>query len=155
MSITNGIPTIKHLGLCTQPITLLHQTINLFPPLQYTFNSLMQHNFCLIEFFLDLHNAIRLLRILVFHNVFFKLGKVEGGGGVCEGGSWVARQKFIDYLGKKLMSDESRVIGIANYDSGNSFGTTVGVKSVSWKEGQEMLDQRVPGSKLTFWKAGR
>ena len=109
----------------------------------------MQHNLRLIQFLLDLHNAIRLLRILIFHNVFFKLGKVEGRVGIGEGGSGVARQKFIHYLRQKLMSDESRVVGITDYDSGNTFGTTVGVKCVSWK-GSVNDRPRVPVSNLTF-----
>ena len=93
----------------------------------------MQHNLRLIQLFLDLHNAICLLGILVFHNVFFELGEVEGGIGVSESGSWVARQKFIDHFGEKLMGYEGRVVGIADYYSGNSFSATVSVECVGLK----------------------
>lgn len=90
----------------------------------------MQHNLRLIQFFLNLHNAICLLRVLVFYNVFFELGKVKGWVGVSEGRSWVARQEFIDYFGEKLMGHEGRVVGIADYYSGNSFSATIGVECI-------------------------
>ena len=56
---------VKHLTLSTQPITLLHQTIDLLPPLQYALNSLVQYNLRFIQLLLDLHDTVRLLRILI------------------------------------------------------------------------------------------
>lgn len=71
---------IKHLALCAQPVTFLHKSINLLASLQYTLNRFMQHNLGLVQLFLDLHDAISLLRILVLHNVFFELREVEFRG---------------------------------------------------------------------------
>ena len=70
---------VKHFALRTQSIALLHQTVDLLPPLQHTLNRLVQHNFCFVQLFLNLHNAVGLLRVLVFHNVFFELREVEFG----------------------------------------------------------------------------
>ncbi len=68
-----GALTVEHLTLRTQPITLRDQIINLLPPLQYTLNRLMQHNLRLIQLLLNLHNTIRLLRILILHNIILQL----------------------------------------------------------------------------------
>lgn len=76
--------TIEHLGLSAQSITLLDQVINFLSSLQDTLNSLVKRDFrlaqlvsmCplwkatgqmsyLVQFLLDLHDAIRLLWILV------------------------------------------------------------------------------------------
>lgn len=77
-----GILTIEHLTLRTQSITLGHQIINLLSPLQHTLNSLVQHDLCLIQLLLDLHDTVRLLRVLVFHNVVLQFGKAERRGRV-------------------------------------------------------------------------
>lgn len=67
--------TIKHLRLSAESVTLLDQAINLFSSLQNAFNRLMQYDFRLIQFFLDLHYAVGLLRVLIFLEVFFELWK--------------------------------------------------------------------------------
>lgn len=67
--------TIEHLRLSAKPVTLLNQAINLFPSFQYALNRLMQHDLRLIKFLLDLHYTVRLLRILIFLEIFFELWK--------------------------------------------------------------------------------
>lgn len=94
---------IKHLTLRTQPITLLHQTINLLPPLQHTLNSLMQHNLRLIQLLLDLHDAVRLLRILILDDIFLQGWEIERRGSVHERGSGVAGEEFVDDFGEELV----------------------------------------------------
>lgn len=81
---------IKHLTLRTQPIALLHQTINLLPALQHALNRLMQHNLRLVQLLLDLHDAVRLLRILVLDDVIPQGGEIERRGARYEGGARVA-----------------------------------------------------------------
>ena len=126
--------TIKHLGLSTEPITLLDQAINLFPSLQYTLNRLMQHDLRLIQFFLNFHYAVRLLRILIFLKVFFELwkGEVGIGVGVGEGGARIAGEELVNDFGKQLMCDKGRIVRIADYDSGNAFCAAIGMECVGW-----------------------
>jgi len=63
---------IKHLALRTQSIALRHQIIDLLASLKHTLNRLMQHNLRLVQLLLDLHDAVRLLRILVLDNIFLQ-----------------------------------------------------------------------------------
>lgn len=71
--------TIKHLALRTQPIALRYQIINLLSSLQHTLNSLVQHDLGLIKFLLNLHDAVCLLRVLIFHNIVFQFWEHECG----------------------------------------------------------------------------
>ena len=71
----NETLTIKHFRLSTEPVTLLDQAINFFPSFQHALNRLMQHDLRLVQFFLDLHYAVCLLRILIFLEVFLELWK--------------------------------------------------------------------------------
>ena len=82
-----GILTVEHLTLRTQSIALSHQVVNLLPSLQHTLNRLVQHNLSLVQFLLDLHNAIRLLRILVFHNIILQLWKTKCRTAIGPGGA--------------------------------------------------------------------
>jgi hypothetical protein len=94
----------------------------------------MQYNLRLVQLFLNLHYAVCLLRILVFHDIFFELREIEGGVAVCKGGARIAREEFIDYFREQLMRDEGWVIGIADYYAGDAFGAAVGMKGIGWKE---------------------
>lgn len=96
---------IKHLTLRTQPIALLHQTINLLPALQHALNRLMQHNLRLVQLLLDLHDAVRLLRILVLNNIIPQGGEIERRGARHEGGARVAGEEFVDDFGEELVGD--------------------------------------------------
>lgn len=97
--------TIKHLTLRTQPITLRHQIINLLPSLQHTLNRLMQHNLCLIQLLLNLHNTIRLLRILVLHDIILQLREIQCRVRVREGGAGVRGEEFVDDFREQLVRD--------------------------------------------------
>lgn len=70
------------------------------------------------------------MRILVLLNVFLKLRKRESGIGVGEGGAGVAGKKFINDFGEELMCDESRVIGVADYDASDAFSAAICVECV-------------------------
>lgn len=91
----------------------------------------MQHNLGLVQLLLDLHDAVRLLRVLVFHEVFFERRKGQrwrvGGG---EGGAWVFGQELVDDFGEQLVRDERGVVLVADDDAGDAFGAAVGVEGV-------------------------
>lgn len=67
---------IKHLALITQRVTPLHQVINLLPTLQDGFDGLVQDDLGLVEFFLDLHDSVRLGGVLVLGQVLLE-GRFE------------------------------------------------------------------------------
>ena len=91
---------VKHLALTAQSITLLHQAVDLLSSLQYTFNSLMQHNLRLIQLLLDLQDTVRLLWVLVLVDVFLELWKREWGRiRACEGGARIAGEKLVEDFG--------------------------------------------------------
>ena len=71
---------VKHLALAAQALALIHEIIQLHVSLQNTLDRLVQRNLRLIELFLDLHNAVCLLRILIFHDVFFQRRKLDRVG---------------------------------------------------------------------------
>lgn len=70
---------VEHFTLTGQPVTLCHQTINLLSPLKHTFDRLMQYNLSFVQLLLNLHDAIRLLRILIFCDILFELWEGQGG----------------------------------------------------------------------------
>jgi hypothetical protein len=107
-----GILTVKHLALGTQPITLRHQIVNLLSSLQHTLNRLVQHDLRLVQLLLDLHDAIRLLRVLVLHDVILELWERERGVRVCPRGARVLSQELVDDLGKELMGYKRGVVVI-------------------------------------------
>ena len=69
---------IEHLALRTQPIAFRHQCVNLLAPLQHALNRLVQHNLCLVELLLNLHDAVGLFGILVLGKVIFELRERDG-----------------------------------------------------------------------------
>ncbi len=90
----------------------------------------MQYNFRFVQFFLNFHYAVCLLRILIFLEVFFELWERKVGVGAGEGGARVAGEELIDDFGKQLMCYKGRIVGIANDDSGNTLCTTIGMECV-------------------------
>ena len=65
----------------------------------------MQDDLRFIQFLLNLHDTIRLLRILVLQYVFLQLRESEGWGAVGERGPWVLIEKFVHDFGEKLVGD--------------------------------------------------
>jgi len=90
----------------------------------------MQHNLRLIQLLLNLHNAIRLLRILVLDNIILQFREAERRVRVGEGGARVRGEEFVDYFGEQLVGDERGVVLAADYDAADSFGAGVGVEGV-------------------------
>lgn len=90
----------------------------------------MQDNLGLVELFLDLHDAVGLMGVLVLDNVLFERGKRQFGVGVGKGRAGVTRQELVDDLGEKLMGDKGGVFLVGDDDSGDSLTATVGVKGV-------------------------
>ena len=123
---------IKHLTLCIQSIALLHQRINLFPPFQNALNRLMQHNLGLIQLFLNLHDTICLVRVLVFDNIFLKLREIEFGRRIGECSARILREELVDHFGEELMRDKAGIVRVADDDSGNAFSAAVGMKRVGY-----------------------
>ena len=128
----HDILTVKHLALRTQPITLRHQVINLLPPLQHALNRLVQHNLRLVELLLYLHDAVCLLRVLVFCQVVAQLGEGEGRLARGPGGARVAGEELVDALAEELVGDEGGVLMVGDYDATDAFGAAVGVEGVVW-----------------------
>lgn len=56
---------VKYFRLCAQPRTFFNQIIKLFASAQDTLNSLVERDFKLVHFFLNLQNTVYLLRVLV------------------------------------------------------------------------------------------
>jgi len=122
---------VEHLALRAQTIALRNQVINFLPSLQYTLDGLVQHNLCLVQLLLNLHDTVCLLWVLVFDNVVFQLGVAEcvfAGAG--EGGAWVFGEKLVADLGKELMGDQLGVLFVGDYDAADTFGPAVGVECV-------------------------
>jgi hypothetical protein len=99
---------IKHLALRAQPVALGHQAVNLLPALQHALNRLVQHNLRLVQLLLDLHDAVRLLRVLVLGDVLLQLreGQLGRGG---KGGPRILGQELVDDLREQLVRDEGGV----------------------------------------------
>ena len=93
----------------------------------------MQHNLRFIQLLLNLHDTVRLLRILVLDDVFFQGREIEGWGGVCEGGAGVAGEEFVDDFGEELVGNQGWVVGVADDDAGDAFSAAVGMKGVSYR----------------------
>lgn len=129
---------VEHLALSAQPVTLRHQGVNLLAPLQHALNCLMQHNFGLVQLLLNLHDAIRLLRILIFDNVVFQLRVRELVVGIRagEGGAGMSGQELIDHFREQLMRHQGGVVVVGDDDAGDALGASVGVECVGWKGSQ-------------------
>lgn len=123
---------VKHFALCVQPIALLDQRINLLPPLQNTFNRLMQHNFGLIQFLLNLHDAVCLMRVLVFDNIFLERRKIERGRRIGECGARILGQELVDHFGEQLVRDQTGVVRVTDYDSCNALRAAVGMECMRY-----------------------
>ncbi len=121
---------IKHLALCTQPIALGHQIVNLLSPLQDALDSLVKHNLGLVQLALDLHDAVGLVRVLVLDNVILQLREGERGRAVGPLRARVGGQELVDDFGEELVRDQGRVGVVADDDAADAFRPAVGVEGV-------------------------
>lgn len=124
--------TIKHLALSAQAITLRDQIVNLLSSLQYALNSLVQDNLGLVKLLLNLHDAVGLLRVLVFFEVVLQLG--EGQDGLASGprGARVLGEELVDDFAEELVGDQGGVLVVGDDDAADALGAAVGVESVVW-----------------------
>src|ERR1700761_1377748 len=98
--------------------------------LQHTLNSLMQHNFRLIQLLLDLHDTIRRSGILILHNILLEHWKRHLRITIRPTTSWKLAQKLIQYLAQQLMRDERRVLVVADDDARHALAARVGMEGV-------------------------
>ena len=103
---------VEHFALRAQTVTLLHQRVNFLASLQDTLDGFMQDYLCFVQLFLNFHDRVRLLRILVFLYVLFELrkGHITWCGLFCESRAWIRCQEFVNNFGEELVSDKGRVI---------------------------------------------
>jgi hypothetical protein len=118
---------VKHLALRAQPVALGHQTVNLLAALEHALNRLLHQDLGLVELFLDLHDAVRVLRVLVLCNVVLELGPLDLDA-VLEAGDGVLGEELIDELGQDLVRDEARVLAVADDDAGDTLAAAVDVE---------------------------
>ena len=123
--------SVKHFALGAQAITLGDQAINLLAPLKNTLNSLVKHNLGLIEFLLDLHDAVGGVRVLVLDNVLLELGEGQLCIRVCKGRARVSRQELVEDLGEQLVGDEGGILVVGDDDAGDALAAAVGVEGVA------------------------
>lgn len=94
---------------------------------------LVEHNLGLVQFLLDLHDAVGLLGVLVFDNVLFELRQgacVLAQRGIGESCPGMLGEELVDDLGKKLVSHKGRVVAIGHNDTGHALGPAVCVECV-------------------------
>ena len=93
----------------------------------------MQRDLGLVQLLLDLHDAVRLLRILVLDDVLVERREADGAGGrVRPRGPRVRRQELVQQLAEQLVRDQRRVLVVGNDDACEAFGAAVGVEGVGW-----------------------
>ena len=97
----------------------------------------MQHNLSLVEFLLNLHDAVCLFGVLVFGNVVFKFGKGNRcrrgrRGAVGPFGARMLGKKLVDDFGQELVGDESGIFVVGDYDAGDAFGAAVRVEGIGY-----------------------
>lgn len=80
----------------------------------------MQYNLGLVEFLLDLHDAVGLPRILVLDNVLIELGQHQGRRALGPFSACVRRQEIIDHLREQLVRDELGVLVVRYDDAGDA-----------------------------------
>lgn len=93
----------------------------------------MKHNLRLIQLLLNLHNAVRLTRVLELDNVVLQLrqrARVLARRRVRKARPGVFSQELIDNLRQKLVRNERWVIAVRNDDTSHAFGPAVGVERV-------------------------
>jgi hypothetical protein len=125
-----GRLTIKHLALGTQSVALRDQIINLLPSLQHALDGLVQHDLSLVQFLLDLHDAVRLLWILVLHDVFLQLGKRQRRIGRSPRRARVLCEELVDNFREELVRYQARIVVVGDDNATDALRATVGVERV-------------------------
>ena len=123
---------VEEFALTGEPIALGHQTIDLLSPFEHAFDRLMEYNLSLVQLFLNLHNTIRLLGILIFRDILFELWEGQGGVRVREGSARISRKELVDNFGEQLVRYQGWVVVIADDDAGDAFGPSVDMKGVCY-----------------------
>ncbi len=108
---------VEHLALRAETITLLHERVDLLASLENAFDRLVQHDFSLIQLLLNLHDAVRLLWILILDDVLFELREGDIGIRRGEGTPWILGQKLIQDFGEQLMSGQGGVVLVGDDDA--------------------------------------
>ena len=90
----------------------------------------MQHNLRLIQLLLDLHNAIRRMRVLILDNILLQLRERQLLVAVLECGFGVPAEELVDDLAEQLVRDEGGVFLVGDDDAGDTFAAAVGVEGV-------------------------
>jgi hypothetical protein len=127
---------VEHLALCAQSVALRYQVIDLLASLQHTLNRLVQNNLSLIELLLNLHDAVCLLRVLVFLDVVLELWEGKRLGRdvfACDagvGGTRVFGDELVDDFGEELVGHHLGVFCVGDNHTANALCAAVGVEDV-------------------------
>jgi hypothetical protein len=127
---------IEHLALRAQSVALRNKVINLLATLQHTLDRLVQDNLGLVELLLDLHDAVRLLRVLVLLDVVLELWEGERlcrDVVVCDAGVSGARvfgDELVDDFGEKLVGYHLGILGIGDDHAADALCAAVGMEDV-------------------------
>lgn len=97
----------------------------------------MQHNLRLVQFLLDLHDAVRLPRVLVFDDILVKLRQLQDRFALGPFRARVCRQELVNDLREQLVRNELGILVVGDDDAGDAFGATVDVESVRYGGGGE------------------
>lgn len=95
----------------------------------------MQHNLRLVQFLLDLHDAVRLSRVLVFDDILVELRQLQDRFALGPFRPCVCRQELVNDLREQLVRDELGILVVGDDDAGDAFGATVDVESVRYGGG--------------------
>lgn len=126
--------TVKHFALRRQAVALGHQIVNFLAALQNALNGLVQDNLGLVELFLNLHDTVGLLRVLVLRNVLIQFGHDERGRARGPRRARVLGEELVDDFAEDLMGDEGRVLVVRDDDAADALCAAVGVKRVVYVE---------------------
>lgn len=99
----------------------------------------MQYNLSLIQLLLNLHNTIRLLRILIFDNVLFELWEGQGRVRGREGSARISRKKLVDDFGEQLVRYKGWIVVVTDDDTGDAFGPSIDVEGIGYGQVSDFL----------------
>lgn len=90
----------------------------------------MQHNLRLIQLLLDLHDTIRILRILILLQILLELRERHLGVGVRPTAARELADEIVQNLAQQLVRHERRVLVVADDDAGDALAARVRVEGV-------------------------
>ena len=105
---------------------LIDQVVNLLSTLQDALDSLVENNLGLVQLFLNLHDAVHLVWVLVRRDVCLQGGKGDRLGGGARVG--VEGEELIEDLGEDLMGGQRGVFVVADNDTGDALGARIHVE---------------------------